>query len=105
MNLMNIKAGETCRIKFHGLGNAGYVWDYFVEKGAGLIEVVREDQASPAPPPDTSRAMPTTYEAEIVYALTAMEPGSADIVFFLHRVWETDKLPLKENRYHIEITA
>ncbi len=103
--MLNIKlvVGESYPLQLDQLGNAGYSWEYSVEEGARVIGIELQTLSAPRIK-HTISSMPNTFEAKIVFAIKAINPGVARVLFFLHRIWEKDKPSLKEILASIEVT-
>ena len=82
--------GSVYRQSFKGLGSAGYTWNFFVE---GSPDVILVEFTTIKPP---IMNMPSSYDTDYLYTITALKQGRVSVRFYLHRVWEHDKPPLRE---------
>ena len=85
---ITLRVGETHRMILAGLGASGYAWDFTV-KGSDVLSVSEEPVAP-------SAASPSSYNCDVVYTITALRPGNAQVRFVLRRPWEHDRPPLRE---------
>ena len=72
------------------MGSAGYTWDFVIEGSPDVLNVSVET----VKPPNIH--LPSSYNVDYVYTLTALKRGKVRIKFYLHRPWEHDKLSLQE---------
>jgi predicted secreted protein len=100
---INLTVEESYSLQLEELGNAGYSWNYSVEEGADIIDISQQSLSAP-PVTQAGNSMPDTFEAKIVFTIKAIKPGTARVRFFLHRVWEKYKPPLKEQLLKIEVS-
>jgi predicted secreted protein len=99
---IEIKVGETYRLRLPSLGTAGYVWTYGIQGNRNLVDVseARTDEVQPI----DERGTPLVgASVDKVFKVQALEPGSVTIHFTQSRPWEKDKAPLKEHYLEIFI--
>ncbi|MEO6916200.1 MAG: protease inhibitor I42 family protein [Chitinophagaceae bacterium] len=99
---ITLKVGEKHRMPMDQLGSAGYSWEYIIEKGKDIIQITQNGLTVP-PVPTTKSRIPSTYEVKLEFIITGIKPGLARVKFFLHRVWEKNKPPLKESSVNITV--
>jgi predicted secreted protein len=102
MSTINLTTGQTYEVTFPGLSGAGYSWDYAVAGTDGVVQITKQGMVNNAVPGEGE--MPQTFEAVTVFLLTALQPGNAEVKFFLHRVWEKDKDPMRAEHFTIIVT-
>jgi predicted secreted protein len=102
MHNIKLKPGEEHSFTVDQFASGGYRWDYTVVQSGDVIEVkqesVAETQASQQP-----GSIPKTFENKLKYTIKALKPGIAHAKFFLHRVFDKDKPPLKEILIDVEV--
>jgi|GEM_PF-2658459 len=52
-----------------------------------------------------SGVLPPGYSLDLMITIQALEPGNATIYFTQRRVWEKDKIPLKEHVLEIIVNS
>ena len=100
MTDVKLTTGETYTVILQGLGTAGYTWEYATEGDQDAV-TVKEGSEVDRPP---QGSLPQTFEAQLAYSITAVKQGKVELRFFLHRVWEKGKPPLKEEDYTITVS-
>ena len=103
MHNIKLKTGATYPMAFSAGGSTGYTWSYAIRYGAENITIRQETEANP-PPLTPGDAMPDTYEARVVFIITAIQAGVTEISFFLSREWEKEVKPVAEELLNIEIS-
>jgi predicted secreted protein len=102
MHNIKLKIGEEHTFTVDQFASGGYRWDYTIVQSGDVIEVkqesVAETQASQQP-----GSIPKTFENKLKYTIKALKPGIAHAKFFLHRVFDKDKPPLKEILIDVEV--
>jgi predicted secreted protein len=102
MHNIKLKPGEEHSFTVDQFASGGYRWDYTIVQSGDVIEVkqesVAETQASQQP-----GSIPKTFENKLKYTIKAVKPGIAHAKFFLHRVFDKDKPPLKEVLIDVEV--
>ncbi|MCZ7402662.1 MAG: protease inhibitor I42 family protein [Candidatus Methanoperedens sp.] len=93
--------GEKYRLRLKGLGAAGYNWEYQIKETEKVVSVSSEfiDDGTKI------RPMPPGYSLDVLITIQALEPGHATIHIVQRRVWEKDKLPLKEHVIEIFVKS
>jgi len=96
-----LKVGEEHLVKLNGLGSAGYLWDFAVEKGSTLLTV------ESVPTEKTvigSGAAPTSSSIPSSFLIKALAPGQARVHFTLQRPWLVGKMaPIRDHLVEITI--
>ena len=99
---IELKVGETYRLRLASLGTAGYVWTYEIQGNRNLVDV-SEARADEVQPIDERGTPLVGASVDKVFTLQALETGSVTIHFTQSRPWEKDKPPLKEHYLEIFI--
>jgi predicted secreted protein len=99
--IIHLNVGEEHLVKLTGLGSAGYLWDFAVEKGSTLLSVANMPTEKPVT--ETGRT-PSSYSTASSFLVKALAPGEARVRFTLQRPWLIGKVaPLKEHVLAITI--
>ncbi len=99
---IELKVGEKYTFRLKGLGVAGYNWEYTIEETRKVASVSLEfvdDQKK------AERILPPGYSRDVLVTIQPLEPGHATIHFAQRRLWEKDKLPLKEHVLEIFVKS
>ena len=99
-----LRVGEQRRVPLGGPGSAGYGWDVDVAEAAGIVEVSLEPLPLP-PRPSPGGPPPASFSVQFELVIVALAPGAAEVRACLRRPWERDKLPLRELRLTLSVTA
>ena len=98
---IELNVGEKYILRLKGLGAAGYNWEYNIKETGKVVSVSSEfvDDGKKIGP------LPPGYSLDVQITIQALEPGHATIYFTQKRVWEKDKLPLKEHVIEIFVNS
>lgn len=99
MTDVKLVTGETYTVALQGSASGGYTWEYAMEGDKEAV-VVEEKSTANRPP---QGSLPQTYEAQLAYLITGAKQGRVKLRFFLHRVWEKGKPPVREESYAITV--
>lgn len=96
---ITLAPGSIYNLQLAGSSSGGYQWDYSVVEGKELVKVSEEAVV----PPKKEAEFPSTFEAGLIFRIEPLEAGKVLIRFFLHRAWESNKLPIREKLLSITI--
>ena len=85
-----LHTGSVHRQTLGGLGTAGYTWDFVIEGPPDVLSVSLETVAP------LISSLPSSYNSDYIFTITALRRGKTRIKFYLHRPWEHGKPPLRE---------
>lgn len=99
---IQLKVGETYTLRLPGRGSAGYAWEHHIVGNEQTLSVTQEGVREKLPGEVDDR-MPSSYSADILLSIRALEPGHATLHLQLRRPWEKDRPPL--NMHTLEVTV
>ena len=99
---IQLKVGEMRTLRLPGRGAVGYAWEHHIAGSDQALSVTQEGVRE-KPPGEVDDRTPSSYSADILFTIHALEPGQATLHLQLRRPWEKDRPPLRTHTLEITI--
>jgi predicted secreted protein len=95
---IKLNVGASTSIQLKGLGTAGYLWNYKIDKNADCITISKDFVTD-----EKTNQKNMGASADEVFTIKAVKRGSVDINFYQSRSWEKNENPANEKNITIFI--